>query len=110
MTRLNDVHLKIRPPPGKEIAEQEANTQIQLNELTTKLRAIHDLARTEGWKLFLEDLDNERIQLLGELTKCSDPTTLAKVTGTLLCVERFKNFIYYMSQELEQAARNMQED
>lgn len=106
----NDVILKIRPAPGPQDAKLKADRTATLNRLQTSLRAIHDLAQSPGWALFQEDLKAERFDLLDRQLASTDPTTLAKLVGSQMVVERFTNWIPIMAQELEAAAQSMTED
>lgn len=108
--KLNDVHLKIRPLPTDEEKQHIVDRKLLIDQLTTKLRAIHDLKNTLGWGYFLEDLNNERLDLLQRQLTCNDPTTLAKLVGSQLVIERFTNWVNIITQELEMAAKDLQND
>lgn len=106
-----DVLLKI---PSDELKREEVENKVErskaINLLQTRLRMIHDLNQTEGWKFFVEELRVERFKLLSMLERSNDPTTLAKVTGTLLAVESFIDWPATVSRELEGQAKDMSLD
>ncbi len=100
-----DVLLKIQTKPDNEA--QEATKAETLNGLQSKLRLVQDLSRTDGWKLFVEELVNERRKLFAMMERANDPTSLAKLTGTLLAVESFIDWPGYVSRELEAQAKDL---
>lgn len=109
--KLNDVHLKIRPPKNKEEEENYKRArQKHMDQLATKLRMVQELGQSEGWKFFLSELNHERIRLLTLVEKAIDPTPLAKFTGSLLAVEGFIRWSNDVAAELEAAAKDMAQD
>lgn len=105
--RDNDVHMKIRPDDTDEKEEARVERQLSLVALQRELRAITEMGQTPGWALFQEDLKRERLDLLNRQLHSTDPTTLAKLVGSQLVVERFVNWISIVQQELEASARDL---
>lgn len=93
-----------------EHVEEEVRDPKILNDLHTKLRAIHDLVKTPGWQFFVEELKTERRKILALIERANDPTSLAKLTGTLLSVESFVEWPVYVSQEIEAQAKDLEND
>ncbi len=100
-----EAHLKIRPAPKPEPEENKKAREDYLNDLKRRLVAVHQFEKSEGWAEFKKDLENEEFSLLNLIEKSQDPTSLAKLTGTLLAVKRFANWPTFMSRELEAAAQ-----
>lgn len=103
-----DVLMGIKEESFYEEAERRSfeNRRI-LDNLTTKLRAIQSLSQNEGWKFFVEELKVEKLKLLGLLEKAQDPTSLAKIAGSLLAVESFVDWPAYVGAELDAAAKDL---
>ncbi len=99
--------LKIRPETPNEDAKQEADNKSRLDNLQKKRRLVHELANNPGWALFVEELREERRKLFAILERSTDPTSLAKVAGTLLAVESFIDWPAYVASELDAQAKDI---
>jgi hypothetical protein len=99
--------LKILDSDGKE---EERTKDSNIGILTSKLRIVHELTQSAGWTLFIEELKYERRKLFAMLERSTDPTTLSKVTGTLLAVESFVDWPATIATELEAQINDMKKN
>lgn len=109
--RHTDVLLKVRPDSyADDERKRQEQLKLSLNQLQTKLRIINELGKTEGWKVFQADLANEERRLLSMLELADNPTHLAKLTGTLLAVKSFVNYVSDSMIELDAQAKALTEE
>ncbi len=103
-----NVLLKQKGDGFYEEAELASKQKAQsLDDLQKRLRLVTELARSEGWAYFVSELKNEKSIILGLMEKASDPTTLAKLTGSLLVVESFSEWPGFKAQELDAQAKDI---
>lgn len=100
--------------PAPSIAAQEAEDakakRVRLDAMAARAYVLQGLAQTEGWALFVEACRNEELAILAILERSADPTTLAKVAGSLLVVRSFQTWAQDSAQELLQAVKDAAED
>ena len=103
-----DVLLKIQ---DEELdPDNRKEKQQRLNQLTTKLKLVHELSQNAGWKLFQQELKDEERKVLTLLERSNDSTNLAKLTGTLLAIKGFLDWPEYVAREVEEQANDLKED
>ena len=93
-----------------EQREEQKRKEVTLNELTSKLRIVQDLSKSEGWKLFVEELHSEELKVLSLLERSSDSTTLAKLTGSLLVLKSFMDWPNYVAREVTELANDLKKE
>ena len=104
-----DVLLGIKPL-GVVNAEKANERRATEQELNAKVIMVQTLVQTNGWKFFVSELAEEEYRLLGMLERTADPTTLAKVTGTLLAVKSFADWPSTVLREVAAAVKELQDN
>lgn len=98
-----DVLLGIEQPVDDSAAKKHRKDR--LDYLTAKLQLVQSLSQHEGWKLFQVDAQAEELRILSLMESCSDPTTLAKLNGSLLTIKSFSDWPGWVAREVEAMAR-----
>ena len=106
--RHTDVLLKVRTELAQDEASVEKARRDSADLLQSKLRLVQELGQSAGWAYFVSELKQERTKLFAMLERTTDPTTLAKVAGTLLAVESFTDWPEYMARELSAQVKDSQ--
>lgn len=99
--RYTDVLLKQKSPSLE--AQEEANERDlrqRLDAMSAEAQSLQTLKQHPGWQAFEAALRNEELSLLSLMERASDPTTLAKVAGSLLVIRSFQTWADDRANEL----------
>lgn len=88
-------------------AASTVDRSAELVELQKRMRAVQELANTAGWACFVEELRSDEQRVLSLLERSIDPTTLAKLTGSLLVLKSFVDWPNYVARELNAMTKEL---
>lgn len=107
--RHTDVLLKLQSTQPEDLEAKKAKVD-QLRELQQKSRVVYDLNKSEGWQVFVQELAIEEKKILALIERSNDPTTMAKLAGSLLVIKSFQSWPADVVKELDAAAKDLEKD